>query len=338
MVLRRVQLRPDGTTRLSTLLAATGDFSRKQTRRGKATLDGVVTDLDTRIKPSLEPVELRFKGGRYRIQADQAMVLALHKPEGLVCSHEEENPRAAQIAGGTVFDLIPAWLAIEGLEPIGRLDKETSGLLLFTEHGTLSQRLRHPSRAVERRYIATLARPLEASTIAQALQDGVALKDGSVVKPTRLAPAGDELHYSVTITEGRYHEVRRLFAALGSHVEALHRDGYGAVTLQAQTAPAALEGETIHLLREVQEDGTLLVSHPVMRLDGEARAHLLRLAGAEEVAPFVQIIGLDADAEELESDTDGDAGQGSAQANATTHTRAQSDKLSHAKLRDFDEF
>ena len=322
VIIRRVPLRPDGSIRLSTLLAATGDFTRKETRRGKAIWGGVSSELDTRIVPTWEPVELRFKRATYQISASPALVLAVHKPAGLVCSHEDENPRAAHLAGGTVFDLIPQWLAIDGLEPVGRLDRDTSGLLLFTELGALSQRLRHPSRAVERRYRATLARPIDEATIARALEDGVTLKDGAVVRPLRLELRGDaRLQAHVTITEGRYHEVRRLFAALGSHVEALHREGYGVVTLPEAIPPAIVEGDDIARLTNVGGDGLLRLPAPVTLIDGDARTQLLQSVGDPEDQIFAQIAVIP----DEEEDGDDDPAQ---KAPERTHA---------PRLRDFDE-
>lgn len=336
VVLRRVPLENKGTIRLSTLLAATGDFARREVRRGKAKLGGVVTDLDTRIAPGLEPVELSFKGARYWIQFDDALVIAVNKPSGVVSTHEDENPRAAQLAGGTVFDLFPEWLSIEGLEPIGRLDKETSGLLLFTEHGVLSQRLRHPSRAVERRYIATLARPLEAAAISEALANGVELKDGTIVSPKKLEAADTEgLRYRVTITEGRYHEVRRLFAALGSHVEELHREGYGPVVLSEESQNAEVGEPTIDQLWETNERGEIVLRSAVTRLVGNARKALLDFAGVGEIGAFVQIVAEVDDSDESNFEANSEAEELEAEENVVEAPRV-SRLIDPSKLRNFD--
>lgn len=342
-VVRRIPLRPDGSTRLSTLLAATGDFARREVRRGKAHWQGVVTDLDTRIVPSFEPVELRFKGARYLVSADHAMILAAHKPEGLVSTHEDENPRASQLAGGSVFDLFPLWLAIEGVEPIGRLDKETSGLLLFTEHGVLSQRLRHPARAIERRYVATLARPLDAQELESALRDGVTLKDGTVVRPKALEVLNEtRTQVRAVITEGRYHEVRRLFAAMGSHVEVLHREGYGLVHLPATTPAATLDTPTITDVSTLNEAGHIEVCAPIVRLVGDARRALLAQVNAEEMAPFAQIVRYDEETPEALVEDESVAPPDDVPPTATDALPNEKalhpvlEKLRGAKLRNFD--
>src|SRR5690606_8202613 len=113
---------------------------------------------------------------------------------------------------------------------VGRLDKETTGLLLLTDDGQLSQRLRHPSRGFERVYLAQCSRPIPEDALQDALREGVSLRDGTRCHPAslelltdRAQGEGGALTYRVVLREGRYHEVRRLVAALGSHVEELRR-------------------------------------------------------------------------------------------------------------------
>jgi 16S rRNA pseudouridine516 synthase len=157
----------------------------------------------------------------------------LHKPLGVTCSHKE--------AGQLVYDLLPArWRIREpAISTVGRLDKDTSGLLLLTDDGDLLHRIISPRRHVAKRYVATLARPLEGCEGAR-FASGELMLEGED-KP--LAPAALEAlsptTARLTVTEGRYHQVRRMFAAVGNHVAALHRDRIGGLELDADLAPGA---------------------------------------------------------------------------------------------------
>ena len=159
---------------------------------------------------------------------------ALHKPRGLVCSHADDE-------GATVFDLFPRDVAFRSpaLSCVGRLDKGASGLLIFTQSGALNERLTSPSRRVSKEYTITLQEaltPQAAHAAKHALvAGGIELADG-----TRAAPA-EFVHHgaaaprvcSLTLTEGRHHEVRRLLAALGHTVVALHRAAVAGLRLDA---------------------------------------------------------------------------------------------------------
>jgi 16S rRNA pseudouridine516 synthase len=226
-----------GSLRLDRLLANMGYGSRREIHRlvrdGAVTLDGVAAasaDLKVAVTPQL-PERLRVSGAR--LDPPPGMALMLNKPLGVVCSHKE--------AGRLVYELLPArWRArTPPLSTVGRLDKETSGLLLLTDDGALLHRIISPRQHVAKRYLATLARPLTGGE-AESFASGALLLDGEE-KP--LAPAVLEPLAStearLTITEGRYHQVRRMFAAVGNHVEALHRDAIGGLALPPDLAPGS---------------------------------------------------------------------------------------------------
>lgn len=232
-----------GTFRLDRLLANMGYGSRKEVRQlvraGLVTLDGApVVDADMRLKVEPElSARMRIRGAR--LDPVPGMALMLHKPKGVTCSHKE--------AGTLVYDLLPSrWRAREpAISSVGRLDKETSGLLLLTDDGDLLHRIISPKRHVAKRYLATLARPLQG-------HEGAAFASGELMlegedKP--LAPAVLELLTPttawLTVTEGRYHQVRRMFAAVGNHVNELHRDRIGGLDL-----PGDLEPGTYRLMRD----------------------------------------------------------------------------------------
>lgn len=152
--------------------------------------------------------------------------LMLHKPVGVECSARRGlYPRAVDLID------VPR---VERLNPVGRLDVNTSGLLLMTDDGQWLHRITSPRRAHPKRYLATLARPLagaEAEAAIAAFAEGVELEGDE--RPTRPAELEllDECHARLTLTEGRYHQVRRMFAAIGNHVESLHRAAVGPLAL-----------------------------------------------------------------------------------------------------------
>ena len=153
-------------------------------------------------------------------------VLMLHKPVGYTTS--------ARDTGTLVYDLLPARFLLRKplMSPIGRLDRDTSGLLLFTDDGTLNHRLTSPRHHVPKRYQVTLARPLQGHEEA-VFAAGTLLLEGETtpLKPAELAPTGTH-SADLILHEGRYHQVRRMFAALGNHVQTLHRAAFGPLTLE----------------------------------------------------------------------------------------------------------
>lgn len=226
-----------GSLRLDRLLANMGYGSRREihrlVREGEVTLDGALAagaDLKVAVGPELSD---RLRVGGARLDPPPGMALMLNKPLGVVCSHKE--------AGRLVYELLPArWRArTPPISTIGRLDKETSGLLLLTDDGALLHRVISPRQHVAKRYLVSLARPL-AGGEAERFASGALLLDGEE-KP--LAPAVLEPltpnEARLTITEGRYHQVRRMFAAVGNHVEALHREAIGALALPEDLAPGS---------------------------------------------------------------------------------------------------
>ena len=226
-----------GTMRLDRLLANLGYGSRNEVqhlaRIGDVTLDGApLRDASLRIALAADlPARLRVDGEP--LDPLPGMALMLHKPVGVTCSHKE--------AGPLVYDLLPRrWRRREpALSTVGRLDKESSGLMLLTDDGALLHRIISPKKHVAKHYVATLARPLKGDEAA-IFAAGTLMLEGET-KP--LAPAGMEAvsptQARLVISEGRYHQVRRMFAAVGNHVEALHRDRIGGLALPADLAPGA---------------------------------------------------------------------------------------------------
>jgi 16S rRNA pseudouridine516 synthase len=224
-------------TRLDKLLANLGYGSRKEiaalARAGAIRLDGEpVTGADARLALTPE-LQTRLTVQGKPVDPLPGMAVMLNKPLGVTCSHKE--------AGPLVYDLLPArWRRRDpALSTVGRLDKDTSGLLLLTDDGALLHRIISPRSHLPKRYRATLARPLRGDE-ATVFGSGTLMLEGED-KP--LQPATLETlsptEAALTITEGRYHQVRRMFAAVGNHVQALHRERVGGLALPPDLEPGA---------------------------------------------------------------------------------------------------
>lgn len=220
--------------RLDRLLANLGYGSRREVAtmvtRGQVVLDGaVVKDSGAKI-PIVADLPHRMTVAGHPVDPPAPLTILMHKPLGVVCSHRE--------AGRSVYELLPArWRArMPGLSTIGRLDKETSGLLLITDDGPFLHRVISPRSHVAKRYVATLDRPL-AGGEAELFASGTLMLESETepLAPAVLEPLGPA-EARLTITEGRYHQVRRMFAAVGNHVVALHRDRIGGLALPADIA------------------------------------------------------------------------------------------------------
>ena len=225
------------TMRLDRLLANLGYGSRREMAQLVAArvivFDGKpLRDPGERlpIGPDL-PTRLLIRGAP--VDPPPPFSLILHKPLGVVCSHREP--------GRSIYELFPdRWRARDpALSTVGRLDAETSGLLLVTDDGDLLHRIISPRRHVTKRYLATLARPLEGHE-GEAFASGTLILEGETdpLAPAQLEPLSPTTAH-LTITEGRYHQVRRMFAAVGNHVTALHRDRVGGLDLPGDLAPGA---------------------------------------------------------------------------------------------------
>lgn len=223
--------------RLDRLIANLGYGSRKEAQwlvaHGRVALDGAaLRDADQKIALSPD-LARRMRVNGEPLDPPPGMMAMLHKPVGVTCSHKE--------AGPLVYSLLPErWRRRDPpLSTVGRLDKETSGLLLITDDGQWLHRLTSPRRETPKTYLATLARPLRGDAAALFASGAIMLEgEEKPLLPAILEPLG-ETSARVTVTEGRYHQVRRMFAALGNHVEALHRERFGAMALPTDLPPGA---------------------------------------------------------------------------------------------------
>lgn len=217
------------TSRIDKLLSSMGYGSRNEVGRmakaGSIRLDGAaLLDVSKRI-PITPDLPTRMKVEGEALDPLAGIVILLNKPLGMTCSHKEIGP--------LVYDILPdRWRRRDpAISTIGRLDKQTSGLLLLTDDGDLLHRVISPKRHVKKTYRAKLARPLK-GTEGDLFASGLLVLEGEE-KP--LAPAEleviSETEALLSVTEGRYHQVRRMFAATGNHVEELHRERLGGLSL-----------------------------------------------------------------------------------------------------------
>lgn len=223
------------TSRVDKLLSSMGYGSRSEiarlARAGGIALDAARLPDVTRRIPITADLPTRMKIGGEALDPVAGMVILLNKPLGMTCSHKDD--------GALVHDILPArWKRRNpAISTIGRLDKQTSGLLLLTDDGDLLHRVISPRRHVKKTYRARLARPLN-GTEGELFASGHLMLEGED-KP--LAPAELDLvsqtEALLTVTEGRYHQVRRMFAATGNHVEDLHRERLGGLSLPDGMAP-----------------------------------------------------------------------------------------------------
>lgn len=210
------------TQRLNKFLALALGVSRRQAdeliEQGKVTVNDQPAKLGQRITAT---DIIRY--GNKRLTAQTHQLILLHKPVGYLCS------RASQGGVPTIYELLPKDL--HHLKPVGRLDKDSSGLILLTNDGDFAHQMTHPSFYKIKRYLVTLDRPLQPLHRQMINDFGVQLPDG----PSRLTLErqhdGDDHRWIVQMSEGRNRQIRRTFAALGYTVIKLHRTDFGNYTL-----------------------------------------------------------------------------------------------------------
>ncbi len=189
---------------------------------------GCITDAAGEVlyaDDTIDPALVRIEGEP--LDPPPGLLLLLHKPVGYTCSHKDH--------GRLIYDLLPPRFRLRDptLSSVGRLDRDTSGLLLMTDDGQLLHRIVAPKSKLSKVYEVSLANDLRGDEAATFASGGLMLE----AEKTPLLPAQleviDSRQVRLTLHEGRYHQVRRMFAAVGNHVEALHRSRIGGLGLDA---------------------------------------------------------------------------------------------------------
>ena len=185
-------------------------------------------------KDQLDPLSDQVTVNDQSIAIQLTKYLMLNKPQNVITATEDASQR-------TVLDLISATDSVKGLAPVGRLDKDTTGLLLLTNDGQLAHRLLTPQKHVAKTYQATIDGIANDDTIDH-FKNGIQLKDGTRCKPATLkiistSEKDNQSKVEITITEGKYHQIKRMFAACGMHVATLKRITMGPLKLDQALAP-----------------------------------------------------------------------------------------------------
>lgn len=212
--------------RLDRLLSQTGERTRSESAElihaGLVTVEGsLVRDPARKVDAAAQTVLLRGMP----LSDTPFQYYLLHKPAGILTAARDRSAR-------TVMDLVPDALKRRDVLPVGRLDKDTTGLLLLTNDGELAHRLLSPKRHVWKTYLAAVDGPLNENDV-QAFAAGMALSDFTA-KPAELAVlhSGETRSLArVRLSEGKYHQVKRMFGARGREVLSLHREAFGPLTL-----------------------------------------------------------------------------------------------------------
>jgi len=255
---RPAPVRESEPVRLQRLLASAGFGSRREVEAlvadGRVSVNGAVAQLGDRARPGRDDIRLDGE----RVLAERPIYWIVNKPRGVVTTVRDESGRR------TVLDLVPR--KIGRVFPVGRLDVETSGLLLLTNDGETAYALLHPSLGNEREYRVSVKGAIDAKAIAR-LEKGVHLEEGKTapgrVGDLRLDPKSGTSTFSLTLVEGRNRQIRRSLLVLGFPVRRLVRERMG---------PLRLEGLAVGEGRPLTpEERTRLLEH-VARLRGAERA------------------------------------------------------------------
>ena len=234
---------PASSLRLDKWIAGAGLSSRsdakKLIRAGRVTVDGSpITDPAARCDPASE---IRLDGERVAWQ--EYLYLMMNKPAGYLSVTRDDR-------GPTVLDLLPPALRKRNLSPAGRLDRDSEGFLILTSDGDFCHRLISPKSGVEKEYHIEVDRPFPEGAEA-AFAAGVPLEDGEICLPARLEPSEDRLSARVFLSEGKYHQVKRMALAMGTRVKRLRRAAIGGVPLDPALAPGAYRELTEAELRRI---------------------------------------------------------------------------------------
>lgn len=219
--------------RLDKFFSELGILSRsdckKELKKKTVSVNGVIiTKPETKIDPETD--EICFHGER--IVYEPFVYYMLHKPDGVVSATEDRDHK-------TVIDLLKEQFPEEGREifPVGRLDIDTEGLLLLTNDGVLSHELLSPAKHVEKTYFVRVEGILSEKDLAT-LEQGMDIGDEKLTKPAKaqIVANGEESELFLTITEGRYHQVKRMLVGVGHPVVYLKRESFGPITLDPELA------------------------------------------------------------------------------------------------------
>ncbi len=234
--------------RLDKILATQGTLSRRDVKelvkKGLVTVNGVVVK-DSSLKID-ENKDVVFLNGE-ELTLKKHIYIMMNKPQGIISASDSKDDE-------TVVDLVPDYLYRKGLFPAGRLDKDTTGFVLITDDGDFAHRILSPKNHIFKTYIAGLEHSLGTAEV-EMLENGITLADGTVLKEAKveIIEDGDKPLVKIMICEGKYHQVKRMFAAAGNKVISLHRSKMGDLELDINLKPGECREITAEELILVQK-------------------------------------------------------------------------------------
>ncbi|MBQ8203491.1 MAG: rRNA pseudouridine synthase [Clostridia bacterium] len=209
--------------RLDKFISNQLNISRKDVRtalkRGQATVNGRI-EKDAAFTVDTDADVIIFEGKE--ISYKKYIYILMNKPKGVLSASNDKSRE-------TVVDLVPAELKRAGLFPVGRLDRDTTGLLIITDNGEFAHNCISPKKMISKSYIASLDGEVT-EEMCEIFGQGVTLKDGTKCKPAKLYPL-DSNKARIIITEGKYHQIKRMFGTVGLGVNELHRESIGGLAL-----------------------------------------------------------------------------------------------------------
>ena len=234
--------------RLDKILASQGTLSRRDVKeimkKGRVSVNGTVVK-DSSIKVDIYKDEVCLDGEKIALK--KHIYIMMNKPQGVVSASEGEKEE-------TVVDLVPNEFYRKGLFPAGRLDKDTTGFVLITDDGDFAHKVLSPKNHIFKTYLARLDHELSESDI-RMLENGITLGDGTILKEAKveIVEQSDTPLVKIMICEGKYHQVKRMFAAAGNRVVALHRSKMGELELDSALNPGECREITPEELQKIQK-------------------------------------------------------------------------------------
>lgn len=223
------------TVRLDKFLSVNTKYSRSEIKKlvkaGKVTVDGVAAkDYDIHISAANSEITVNSQ----KIEYKKYVYLIMNKPAGILSACNDKSRK-------TVVDLVGEEYKHFSLFPVGRLDKDTTGILLLTNDGEFAHKVISPKSNIEKSYIATVD-DVPPEDLPQRFKEGIVLADGTVCKSAKAEILKDN-KVRIVLTEGKYHQIKRMLGVVGLGVNALHRERIGKITLPENLLP----GECVEL-------------------------------------------------------------------------------------------
>ncbi len=234
--------------RIDKILASQGTLSRRDVKeiikKGRVTLNGKVIK-DSAVKVDINADTVTVDGTQ--IMLKKHIYIMMNKPQGVISASDSDDDE-------TVVDLVPDELFRKGLFPAGRLDKDTTGFVLITNDGDFAHKILSPKNHIFKTYLARLQHELTESDI-KILENGITLSDGTTLKEAKveIVEQTEMPLVKIMICEGKYHQVKRMFAAAGNKVVALHRSKMGDLELDANLNPGECREITTEELEKIQK-------------------------------------------------------------------------------------